>query len=175
MKKAIWITPVLLLLMAFSSADGLHSIITSKEDALVNHRFKTFIVVEKDSQTCLGKKSCAFNPDAQMPLHYFTLDLSNEVTKGERRIVIHSLEKENQDDDYDWVLRWDRDEKQIYYGKRKFIHYNDGIFWWMVVRGQNVLLENCQSRKYLKMGKDGSFVLVDSEEDASQWELIHIF
>lgn len=161
--------------MSAGSPDSLKSIVTSKEDALVNKRFKTFIMVDDATNMALGKTPVKFDISKDMPLNYFTITLPEDAAITQRLFTIHNIITENNPDEYDWVLEDNMDENQMFYSRRKFIVKPATMQWIMVVRGERVVLKNMRTRNFLKINPNGELTATEDESGASKWKLIHVY
>lgn len=104
------------LLMAGTSLDGsLYSIVTKKDDAIVNKKYTKFIVVDEATHYVLAKTPAIYDASKEMPVNYFTLDFSDIVSSQQRLFTIHNLTDSNGGDEYDWVLEDNADENAIFF------------------------------------------------------------
>jgi hypothetical protein len=166
--------PLLLIsiFMAFTTADeGIFSVITSKEDALVNKKFKKFILLDETTGLTLSQKPAIYNESESSPACYFTSHDLSILNNSTRAIAIHVL-PEGRTDDYDWVLEHNQEEKSIYFGRSNFIGNKDSMHWIFVIRNDKVLLKNYRSGQFVKLSKNGEFSAVESEKEATNWKLI---
>ena len=164
------------LLMAGTSLDGsLYSIVTKKDDAILNKKYTKFIVVDEATHYVLAKTPAIYDASKEMPVNYFTLDFSDIVSSQQRLFTIHNLTDSNGGDEYDWVLEDNADENAIFFSRSNFVIQKPSMHWRMVVRGERVLLQNQRTGSYVKMNPDGSYAAVENEAEASHWKLIHIF
>lgn len=164
------------LIMAGTSLDGsLYSIVTKKDDAIVNKKYTKFIVVDEATQYVLAKTPAKYDASKEMPVNYFTLDLSDMIPTQQRLFTIHNIVENNGGDEYDWVLEDNADEHEIFFSRSNFVMQKPSMHWKMVVRGERVLLKNQRTDSFVKVNPDGSYTAVGNETEASNWKLIHIF
>ncbi len=175
MMKKIFLLFIPIFLISAISHDTLFSVVTKKEDALVNHRYTKFVIVDDATGLALGKNPMAYDAGKKMPVNYFTLDLPEGLVNTKRVFVLHNLIKSEGGDDYDWVLEDNSVENTIIFSRRKFVALKMAMHWRFIVRGERVLLKNIRTRDYLKITADGKFSPVDLESDASKWKFIHVF
>ncbi|MBN2746717.1 MAG: hypothetical protein JXR34_08315 [Bacteroidales bacterium] len=173
--KTLKLAVIALILMSAVSADSLFSIVTKKEDALVNKKYTQFIVVDDATGLCLAKTPVKYDPAKEMPVNYFTVDLPEGVVNAERLFVIHNLITENNPDNYDWVIEDNADEKKVFFSRSNFIVNKLSMQWRLIVRGERVLIKNVRTGNYLKINPDGSLHSTTSESEAGKWKLIHVF
>lgn len=158
--------------MAFATAEeGMFSVITSKEDALVNKKFKKFILLDESTGLTLSQKPANYNKSESSPACYFTSHDLSILNNSIRAIAIHALPEENTDD-YDWVLEHNLEEKSIYFGRSNFIGNKDSMHWIFLIRNDKVLLKNYRSGQFVKLNKNGEFSIVERESEATNWKLI---
>ncbi|MDY0103049.1 MAG: hypothetical protein RBS07_08910 [Lentimicrobium sp.] len=174
MKKIVaLLIPVLL--AATSIDDGLYSIVTTKDDALINHKYTKFVVVDDETQYVLAKTTVKYDLSKEMPINYFTVDLTNLIPGKQRAFIIHNLLNDTNGDDYDWVLEENADDNATFFSRSNFISMKTSMQWLITVRGERVLLKNCRTGAFLKVDTNGSYLSVNSETEASRWKFIHIF
>jgi len=164
-----------ILLIAAITIDSLFSVVTKKEDALVNHQYTRFILVDDVSGLTLGKSPITYDASKRMPINYFTLNLPQRAVNVERVFVVHTLVESQGGDDYDWVLEDNSVEKTMIFSRRKFISQKIAMYWRFIVRGERVLLKNLKTGRFLRVNADATFSPVDLEADASRWKFIHVF
>lgn len=161
--------------MSAVSSDSLYTIVTSKENALVNKKYTTFIMVDDATNMALGKTPVKFDISKNMPLNYFTITLPENVSITQRVFTIHNVITENNPDEYDWVLQDNPDENQVFYSRRKFINQVKSMQWIMVIRGERVLIKNIRTRSFIKINPNGDLTAIKDEANASKWKLIHVY
>jgi hypothetical protein len=169
----VFLLPVLM--MTTSLDGGLYSIVTKKEDALVNQKYTKFVVVDDKTQYVLAKTPVKYDVTKEMPLNYFTVDLTDLIPGKQRSFTIHNLVSNSGGDDYDWVLEDNADENTIFFSRSNFITMKTSMQWLITVRGERILLKNSRSGAFLKIDAKGSYLSVKTESEASNWKLIHIF
>jgi len=169
--KKILIVLVLIALISAKMAEGLLNIATTKEDALINNKYISFIVVDDATNYVLSKTPMKYDAAAEMPLHFFTVENAAMLTQSERQFVIHNL----LDDEYDWVLEDNPEEGEIFYSRSKFVMNGKTMSWKLVVRGERVLMKNVASGNFLKISEEGKLQRVSNETQASKWKLIHVY
>ncbi len=175
MKRLFYLFALSIILVAAVSSDSLYSIVTSRENALINKRYTTFIMVDDATNMALGKTPVKYDISKKMPLNYFTITLAENASITQRVFTIHNIITENNPDEYDWVLEDNPDENQIFFSRRKFVSMAIAMQWILIVRGERVVIKNIRTRALLKVKDDGSLISVDNESDASKWKLIHVF
>lgn len=170
MRKII-IAIALIALISAKMAEGLLNIATTKEDALINNKYISFIVVDDETNYVLSKNPVKYDAALEMPLHFFTVENAAMLTQSERQFVIHNL----LDDEYDWVLEDNPEEGEIFYSRSKFVMNGKTMSWKFIVRGERILMKNVASGNFLKITEDGKFQRVSDESQASKWKLIHVY
>jgi len=175
MKKILFLLVLSIVLMAAVSSDSLYTIVTSKENALVNKKYTTFIMVDDATNMALGKTPVKFDISKDMPLNYFTITLPENAAITQRVFTIHNIITENNPDEYDWVLEDNPDENQVFYSRRKFVIQAKSMQWIMVVRGERVLIKNIRTGSFIKIEPNGNLTAIQDEASASKWKLIHVY
>lgn len=170
MKKILFISIAFIILCA-AKTDTLRTIVTSKEDALINKKYKKFIVIDEATQWVLSKNPVKFDFAKKMPVHYFTTPIPGKL----RFFGVHSLNIDPGMDDYDWVLTNNKTEQKIFYSRSKFIVEKASMSWIFVVRGERILMKNAATGNYLKITEDGKFEIAADENSASKWKFIHVY
>jgi len=169
--KKLFIVLGLIILISAKMAEGLMNIATTKEDALINNKYISFIVVDDATNFTLAKTPVKYDASVKMPLHFFTVENAAMLTQSERQFVVHNL----LDDEYDWVLEDNPEEGEIFYSRSKFVINGKTMSWKFIVRGERILMKNVASGNYLKITEDGKFQRVSDESQASKWKLIHVY
>lgn len=175
MKKIYFLLILSVVLVAAVSSDSLYSIVTSREDALVNKKYTAFIMVDDLTNMALGKTPVKFDISKEMPLNYFTITMPENVSITQRLFTIHNIVTENNPDEYDWVLEDNPDENKVFYSRRNFITKAISMQWIMIVRGERVVIKNIRTGSFLKIESNGDLTAVDGEYNASLWKLIHVY
>lgn len=173
--KKIFLIALPILLMSALAAESLFSIVTKKEDAVMNHKYTRFVMVDDATGFALAKDPVLYDASGMMPQNYFTVDVPDLTGATERLFIVHNLTKSEGVDEYDWVLEDNADEKSIFYARSKFINLQASMQWRFIVRGERVLLRNLRTGNYLKVTQEGKFQGVTKELEASRIKLIHIF
>jgi hypothetical protein len=169
----VFLLPVLLITNSLDG--GLYSIVTKKEDALVNQKYTKFVVIDDETQFVLAKTPVKYDLSKELPMNYFTVDLTGNIPGKQRIFTIHNLVNNAGGDEYDWVLEDNADENTIFFSRSNFITMKASMQWLITVRGERILLKNSRTGAYLKVDANGSYLAVKSETEASKWKLIHIF
>ncbi len=174
MKKIIiYVLP--LIFVSAITIESLFSIVTKKEDAVLNKNIQRFIMVDEATGLALAKEPLKYDPAKEMPINYFTVDIPDPTGSSERNFTIHNMTKTEGPDEYDWVLEDNADEKTIFFARSKFISIANSMHWRFIIRGERVLLRNVRTGNLLKINADGKFSSAKTEAEASKIKLIHVY
>ncbi len=171
------LTPVLALLLFSGAANAqLSSVVTTKDQVLRNN-IKTFIVLDEKSGFVMAQTPIKYDINAEMPVCYFTMDnpINLVIPEIGRYLVIHELKKDEGGDQYDWVLENNRDENDVFFSRTKFITWENGKWWNVLVDDDKVVFQNMANHGYLKIDSQGDFSMVEDRKAASRWKLIYIY
>ena len=152
------------------------SIHTEKSDVLAK-KYKTFVLVDKATNYVLAKTPVKYDAGTDMPTCFFTVDIPEgltEIAKGSHRFfVIHSL----QETDEDWVLENSDSEKDIFFGRGRFVVNAATKQWFLTIDNDRVVIESRHGvpALYLAVDDSGDLKPVKEKSKASRWKLYYVY
>ncbi len=165
---------LLMLLISSTATCQMRSIASDVSNPL-DKKYETFMVIDESNGYVLSQQPTAFDAGASMPLVYFTLPLVNPsvVPGGNPRLFeIHAFDPQNE---YDWVLQDNEQEKDIFFGRSRFIGDGLTVKWHIHVDGRLVFLQNAATGNFLQMDQNGDCSPVSDRNEATRLKLVHVF
>lgn len=144
---------------------------TTKEN-IIRKRFTTFTVVNSNNYI-LTKTPVKYDTKKDMPTCYFTID-PILISKEQRKFMIHDITTNNTVGG-DWVIAYNKDEKDVFFTKAKFVINPENMKWFIIMHDNKILIySTCIWQKifYLGIDKEGNYTFTETVTDDAKWELI---
>ncbi|MFA9388815.1 MAG: hypothetical protein ACERKD_03360 [Prolixibacteraceae bacterium] len=169
MKRSFFLVLLVCLYASYTNAQ-VRSVTTNPTE-LAQKKFKMFVAIDQKTGYTLGHPCVKYNEEENMPVIFFTQDISTNLI---RLFVINGIQDSNTPDDFDWVLNYNSDEKDMFFARSRFILHAPLKQWNVLPDGKNVIIQNILSGKYLTVDQQGDLAPADEMVKASRWKLIRV-
>lgn len=169
---------IVLYFINISAIAQMSSIQTSTNNC-IQGKFKTFIILDENTNFVMAQKPVPYQVGQNMPLSYFSYlflnGASGYLPGAPRSTVIHTLQAGTGLAEKDWVLEENIEEEAVFFARNKYITNVFSKQWLIKVDGKKVIFQNLRTNGYLMIDKNGDYHTTNNFRDATRWKLIYTY